>query len=260
MDLLKGKRGLIVGVANERSLAYGIAKAARQQGAELALTYQNERLESRVRAIGQELGAALLAPCDVSDDASVAGLATRLRSAWPRIDFLVHAVAFAQREELAGRFLDTSREGFRVALDVSAYSLVALCRALAPHFPSEGGSVMTLSYYGSEKVVPNYNIMGVAKAALESTVRYLASDLGPQGIRVNALSPGPVKTLSAAGVKGLRGMLEVVPKIAPLRRNIDADDVGQAALFLLSDLGRATTGEVIHVDAGYHVIGATAGD
>jgi enoyl-[acyl-carrier protein] reductase I len=252
-SLLAGKSGLIVGIANERSLAYGIAKAARAQGAELYLTYQNERLESRVEAIAGELSAHLLPACDLTDDAQLARLGESLRDA--SLDFVVHAVAHAKREELEGHFVDTSREGFALALDVSVYSLVALVRTLLPRL-NLGASVLTLSYYGAEKVIPHYNVMGVAKAALEATVRYLAFDLGPRAIRVNALSPGPVKTLSAAGVSGLRQMLKHVEKTAPLGRNIALDEVGEAAVFLLSPMARAVTGEVMYVDAGYHTLGA----
>ncbi|MBI3178942.1 MAG: SDR family oxidoreductase, partial [Deltaproteobacteria bacterium] len=195
-------------------------------------------------------------PCDLGRDAEIAALASAVQE-WGKLDFVVHAVASAKREELQGRFVDTSRDGFALALEVSVYSLVALVRALEPSL-APGASVLTLTYYGGEKAVPNYNIMGVAKAALDASVRYLAADLGPKGIRVNALSPGPVKTLSAAGIPGLRDMLGFVEQVAPLRRNITIDDVGRAALFLLSDLGGATTGEVVHVDAGYHILGAPA--
>lgn len=258
MGLLTGRRGLIVGVANARSLATGIARAARREGAELALTYQDERLAESVQEIAAEIGATLLAPCDLARDEDVRRLAERLGSHWGRLDFLVHAVAFAKREELEGRFADTSRAGFALALDVSVYSLVALARSFSPLLERGEGapSVLTLSYLGGDRVVPNYNVMGVAKAALEAAVRYLAADLGPAGIRVNALSPGPVRTLSAAGVRGLRTMLGLVETTAPLRRNIGADEVGDAALFTLSDLGRAVTGEVIYVDAGYGIMAA----
>jgi len=252
--MLEGKRGLVVGIANERSIAYGIARAARAVGATLAVTYQNDRLLRRVEPLARDLGATVVMPCDVTRDEEIANVAERLTEAWGSIDFLVHAVAFAEREDLEGRFVDTGRAGFATALDVSAYSLVALSRALLPLF-AQGGSIVTLSYGGSRRAMPNYNIMGVAKAALEATVRYLAADLGPDGVRVNALSPGPIKTLSAAGVRGLRTMLAHAAEQAPLRRNVTIDDVGRAATFLLSDLSAGTTGEVIHVDAGYHAIG-----
>ncbi len=258
MGLLEGRRGLVVGVANARSLATAIARAARREGAELALTFQNERLADSVREIAGEVGAALVLPCDVTRDQEVAALADRIGESWGRLDFLVHAVAFAKREELEGAYLDTSRDGFALALDVSVYSLVALARALAPLLAKGEGapSILTLSYLGSERVVPSYNVMGVAKAALEASVRYLAADLGPRGVRVNALSPGPVRTLSAAGIRGMRSMLGLVEAAAPLRRNVSADDVGEAALFALCGLGRAVTGEVVHVDGGFGVIAA----
>ncbi len=251
--MLEGKRGLIVGIANERSIAYGIARSARAAGATLAVTYQNDRLLRWVEPLARELGATAIMECDVAEDAQVAEVSGRLRELWGRLDFLVHAVAFAEREDLEGRFVDTSRAGFVTALDVSVYSLVALTRAFRPALAG-GGSVVTLSYGGSRRAVPNYNVMGVAKAALEAAVRYLAADLGPEGVRVNALSPGPIKTLSAAGVRGLRSMLNHAAEVTPLRRNVDIDDVGRAATFLLSDLSAGTTGEVIHVDGGFHAV------
>jgi enoyl-[acyl-carrier protein] reductase I len=245
-----------VGVANARSLATAIARACRREGAELALTFQNERLEPSVRALAGELGATIVEPCDVTRDEQVTALATRVEAAWVRLDFLVHAVATARREELEGAFLDTTRDGFAMALDVSVYSLVALARAFAPLLERGEGapSILTLSYLGGERVVPNYNVMGVAKAALDASVRYLAADLGPRGVRVNALSPGPLRTLSAAGIRGLRTMLSLVESAAPLRRNVSTDEVGDAALFALSPLGRAMTGEVVHVDAGFGIM------
>lgn len=256
MGLLSGRRGLVVGIANQRSLAYGIAKAARAEGAELALTYQNERLLRSIEPIASELGADIVVPCDVSVDAEITHLAQTIRDRWGQLDFLVHAVAFANREELDGRFVDTSRQGFAQALDISVYSLVALTHACQDLLSKTHGSVLTLSYHASRQAVPHYNVMGVAKAALESSVRFLARDLGPQGIRVNALSAGPVRTLSAAGVPGLRSMLQFVENESPLRRNVTIDDVGRAALFALSDLGGAMTGETFHVDSGMHAIGA----
>jgi enoyl-[acyl-carrier protein] reductase I len=261
MGLLEGRRGLVVGVANNRSIAYGIARAARAEGAQLALTYQGEALKKRVEPIAAELGCDFVRPCDLQDEAQLTSVAAELGEHWGSLDFLVHAVATAKREELDGRYLDTSRDGFGLAMDVSVYSLVSLTRALEPLLlKAEGGaSILTLSYYGSEKAVPHYNVMGVAKAALEASVRYLATDLGRNNIRVNALSAGPIKTLSAAGIKGLRSMLGHVETHAPLGRNVDIDDVGRAALYFLSDLGRATTGEVLHVDAGYHSIVAMEG-
>jgi len=258
MELLKGRKGLIIGIANNRSIAYGIGRAVAAQGAELILTYQNERLRPKVASIGEELGALDVVPCDVGEDASIEALVETVTEQWGELDFLVHAVAFANREDLAGRFVETSRSGFGLALDISVYSLVALSRAFEPLLREGdcGGSILTLSYYGGEKVVPNYNVMGVAKAALESTLRYLAVDLGPFGIRVNGISSGPVKTLSAAGIRGMRSQLGVVGEQTPLKRNITLEDIGGAAVFALSDLGSGMTGEVFHVDAGYHVLGA----
>ena len=258
MAVLEGRRGLVVGIANERSIAYGIAKACVAQGAEVALTYQNERLAKRVEPIAEELGAVFVQPCDLMDPVQVEALNARLEQEWGSLDFLVHAVAFANREDLEGRFVDTSLAGFRTAMDVSVYTLVSLTRACEGLLAAseKGASVLTLSYYGSEKAVPNYNVMGVAKAALEASVRYLASELGPAGIRVNAVSAGPIKTLSAAGIKGMRGMLARSADVTPLRRTVTIDDVGGAAVFALSDLGSGMTGEVVHVDAGYHAVGA----
>lgn len=262
MGILSGKRGLVVGIANERSLAYGIARACAEHGAELAITYQNEKLATRVEPLASALGAKLCLPCDLTESDAVAGLVGRLTEAWGGLDFVVHAVATAKREELEGRFVDTSREGFLLALDVSVYTLVSLTRALEPLLAGRerGAAVLTLSYYGAEKAIPNYNVMGVAKAALEASVRYLAVDLGPRGVRVNAISAGPVRTLSAAGIRGMRSMLGAVERAAPLRRNVTIDDVGGAAVYLLSDLGRGTTGEVLYVDSGYHVLGASGLD
>jgi enoyl-[acyl-carrier protein] reductase I len=258
MGLLSGTRGLIVGIANERSLAYGIAKAARAEGAELAITYQNELMKKRVEPIAAELGAFYTGACDLGDETAIADLASKL--AGDGLDFVVHAVASAKREELSGRFLETSRDGFALAMDVSVYSLVALTRHMAPLLAksTKHPSILTLSYIGAQVVIPSYNVMGVAKAALEASVRYLASDLGPSGVRVNAISAGPARTLSAAGVKGLREMLGCVEREAPLRRNIDADEVGRAALAPLSAIGSGMTGDVIYVDAGYHILGGGA--
>jgi enoyl-[acyl-carrier protein] reductase I len=256
-DLLQGRRGLIIGIANERSLAFGIARACHDQGASLAVTYQSARLERRVLPLARELGAELCLPCDLTSDAEVQAVVEAVRRTWGGLDFLVHAVAHARREELEGRFVETSRDGFVEAMGGSVFSLVKLCRAFEPLLAlGSSPSVVTLSYYGGDKAMPSYNVMGLAKAALEAAVRYLAADLGPQGIRVNALSPGPVKTLSAAGVSGLREMLAYVARVSPLRRNVGLDDVGQAALFLLSDLSAATTGDVLFVDSGYNIIGA----
>lgn len=262
MKLLENRRGLIVGVANERSIAFGIAKACVAHGAQIALTYQNERLEKRVNPIAEQLGAQWVMPCDLTDPAALASVRAKIEESWGALDFVVHAVAFAEKKDLEGRFVDTSIEGFRTAMDVSVYTLVALTRELESLLEKSdnGGSIVTLSYYGSQKVIPNYNVMGVAKAALEASVRYLAADVGSKGIRVNAISAGPIKTLSAAGIKGMRGMLDQMGSMTPLGRNVDIDDVGGAAVFALSDLGRGMTGDVIYVDAGYHALGAWDGE
>jgi enoyl-[acyl-carrier protein] reductase I len=256
--LLEGKHGLVLGVANKRSIAWGIARAAQREGARLALTYQGERLERNVRALAEELTDPVLLPCDVSRDEDIQAVAEGVRKEFGRLDFVVHAVAFALREELDGAFVDTSREGYRVAQDISSYSLTALARETAPLMEESGGSIVTLSYLGGERVVPHYNVMGVAKAALEMSVRYLAADLGPRGIRVNAISAGPIKTLAASGVHGLSKMLEYHRTHAPLRRNTEQDEVGDTGLFLVSSLSRGVTGEVIHVDGGFHVMGMAA--
>lgn len=252
--LVDGKRALVLGVASERSIAWAIAQRLAQEGAALALTYQNERLERNVRPLAESLPGTWLLSCDVSDDEQISRLVQELQSRWGRLDILVHSVAFAKKEELSGRYVDTSREGFRLAMDVSVFSLVALCKALEP-IMGAGSSVLTLTYLGSERVVPNYNVMGVAKAALEASVRYLANDLGPQGIRVNAISAGPVNTLAARAIAGFTAMLQRVREVAPLRRNTEAEEVADAAMFLLSDLSRGVTGEVLYVDSGYHVLG-----
>lgn len=252
--LVEGKNALVLGVASERSIAWAIARRLAQEGARLALTYQNERLEKNVRPLAETIPGTLVLPCDVSDDGQIGSLVQSLQQEWGRVDLLVHSVAFAKKEELSGRYVDTSREGFHIAMDVSVFSLVALCRALEP-LMGEGGSVVTLTYIGSERVVPNYNVMGVAKAALEASVRYLASDLGPQGIRVNAVSAGPINTLAARAIAGFTTMLQRVREVAPLRRNTEAQEVADVAVFLLSDLARGVTGEVIYVDSGYHAMG-----
>jgi enoyl-[acyl-carrier protein] reductase I len=254
LTLLKGKRALILGVANDHSIAWAIAQAMHREGAELAFTYVGASIERRVRPLAESLGSTLILSCDVTNDDEITAAAEQLRAAWPTVDIVVHAVAFAQREDLKGRFVDTSRLGFRTALEVSAYSLVAVARALDPSL-SAGASIITLTYLGAEKVLPNYNVMGVAKAALEASVRYLAADLGERGIRVNAISAGPVRTLSAAGITGFKDMLHHHAERAPLRRSIRAAEVGDAAVFLASDLASAVTGEVIHVDAGYSIVG-----
>lgn len=256
MSDFTGKQGLVVGVANKRSIAWAIAQATASRGARLALTFQG-RFEEHVRELSEGLAQPpLVLPCDVQSDDEIAAVFARVDEEFGALDFLVHAAAFAPRDELTSPFLNTTREGFRVALDVSAYSLVALARAAVPLMEKRGGgSILTLTYLGSERVFPNYNVMGVAKAALESTVRYLAADVGPRNIRVNAISAGPIKTLAAAGIGGFSTILNVYRERAPLRRNVEAAEVGEAAAFLLSDAGRAITGEVLMVDSGFHVSG-----
>jgi enoyl-[acyl-carrier protein] reductase I len=251
-----GKTGLIVGVANKRSIAWAIAQATASRGARLALTYQG-RFEEHVNELSQGLAQPpLVLPCDVASDADIDAVVAKVDQEFGGLDFIVHGAAFAPREELSAPFVNTSREGFRVALDISAYSLIALTRAALPLMEKRGGgSVVTLSYLGSERVFPNYNVMGVAKAALEATVRYLAADVGPKNVRVNAISAGPIKTLAAAGISGFSSILGVYRDRAPLRRNIETSEVGEAAAFLLSDAGRGVTGEVLMVDAGFHVTG-----
>jgi enoyl-[acyl-carrier protein] reductase I len=251
-----GKHGLIVGVANKRSIAWAIAQATARRGARLALTYQG-RFEEHVNELSQGLGEpALVLPCDVASDADLDAVFATIDQEFGGLDFVVHGAAFAPREELSAPFAGTTREGFRIALDISAYSLIALAGRAAPLMERRGGgSMLTLTYLGSERVFPNYNVMGVAKAALEASVRYLAADLGPKNIRVNAVSAGPIKTLAAAGISGFSNILTVYRDRAPLRRNVDAAEVGEAAAFLLSEAGRGITGEVLMVDAGYHVAG-----
>lgn len=253
--LYEGKRVLVFGVANERSIAWGIARAMHAAGAECAFTFAGEVLEKRVRPLAESVDAPLILPCDVTRDADVEAAFARVRERWDAIDVLIHSIGFANREDLDGRFLDTSRDGFATALDVSVYSLVLLARHAVPLLVPRNGAILTLTYYGSEKVVPNYNVMGVAKAALEASVRYLASDVGPDGVRVNAISAGPIKTLAASGVRGFRGILGTIAERAPLRRNVTQDDVARAALFLCSEMGAGVTGEVVHVDSGYNVMG-----
>jgi enoyl-[acyl-carrier protein] reductase I len=251
-----GKHGLIVGVANKRSIAWAIAQATARRGAHLALTYQG-RFEEHVKDLSEGLQPSpLVLPCDVTSDDEIAAVFTRVEQEFGGLDFVVHGAAFAPREELEAPFLNTSRNGFRTTLDISAYSLIALARGAAPLMEKRGGgSVLTLSYLGSERVVPGYHVMGVAKAALEATVRYLAADVGPKNIRVNAVSAGPIKTLAAAGIKGFSNILHVYPERAPLRRNVDTGEVAEASAFLLSDAGKGVTGEVLYVDAGYHITG-----
>jgi enoyl-[acyl-carrier protein] reductase I len=253
--LLKEKTGVVFGVANKRSIAWAIARRASEEGARIAITYQGERLEENARELASTLNGALVLPCDVSNDAEVQEVFHRLGKEFGGLDFVVHGIAFALREELEGEFVNTSREGYRVAQEISSYSLTAIARHAAPLMESRKGSILTLTYLGGERVIPHYNVMGVAKAALDMSVRYLASDLGPRGIRVNALSAGPLKTLASAGIRGFSRILEHMREHAPLRRNVDQNEVADAALFLLSDLSRGVTGEVLHVDCGYHIMG-----
>jgi len=253
--LLEGKTGLVLGIANKRSLAWGIAQSVSREGARLAVTYQGERLEENVRELAAGLKEPVILPCDVSRDEDIDALMQGVQKELGGLDFVVHAVAYALREELDGEFLDTSREGYRLAQDISSYSLTAVARRAAPLMEGRAGSIVTLTYLGGERVVPHYNVMGVAKAALDMSVRYLAADLGPRGIRVNAVSAGPVKTLAASGVHGISKMLEYHRTHAPLRKNTEQEEMGDAALFLVSPLSRGVTGEVIHVDGGFHVMG-----
>ncbi|MEZ5813185.1 MAG: enoyl-ACP reductase FabI [Alphaproteobacteria bacterium] len=258
-NFLKGKRGLVMGVANDRSIAWGIAKAAVAAGAELAFTYQGEALEKRVRPLADQIGAKIVVPCDVTDEASVDAAFKAIEDEWGTLDFVVHAIAFSDKNELDGLYLDTSRENFTRTMDISVYSFTSVARRAAP-LMKDGGSLITLTYYGAEQVMPHYNVMGVAKAALECSVRYLAADLGPKNIRVNAISAGPIKTLAASGIGDFRYILKWNELNSPLRRNVTIDDVGRSGLFLLSDLGSGVTGEVLHVDAGYHTVGMCSVD
>jgi len=253
--LLEGKTGLVMGVANKRSIAWGITNAVSKAGARVVLTYQSERLGENVTELATSLKDPLLLQCDVANDDQIASTMGRIREQVGHLDFLVHALAFAPREALDGMYADTKRDDFKTALDVSAYSLVAVSRAALPLMKDRQGSIVTLTYLGSERVVQNYNVMGVAKAALESTVRYLANDLGPHGIRVNAISAGPIKTLASSAVGGISGMIKLHAEKAPLRRAVDIDEVGDVGLFLASSLSRGVTGEVIYVDGGYHILG-----
>ena len=256
MSTLAGKHGLIVGVANKRSISWAIAQAAAAAGARLALTYPSARLEENVRELAAQLDQPLLAPCDVASDQQIADLAATIDREFGGLDFFVHGAAFAPAPELSNPFVDTSREGFRIALDVSVYSLVGLTRAVAPLIEKRGGgSILTLTFIGSQRVFPNYNVMGVSKAALEASVRYLAADLGPRGIRVNAISAGPIKTLAAAGISGFSNILQVHRDRAPLRRNVELGEVADAAVFLLGAASRGVTGEILMVDSGFHVSG-----
>lgn len=258
--LMAGKRGLIMGLANDKSLAWGIAKALRAQGAELAFSFLGEALERRVRPLAEELGSDFLLSCDVSDMGSIDTCFDELAARWPTIDFLVHAIGFSDKNELRGKYVDTSLDNFLLTMNISAYSLVAVTKRAVPMMTEHGGSILTLSYYGAEKVIPHYNVMGVAKAALETSVKYLAMDLGPENIRVNAISAGPIKTLAASGIGDFRYIMKWNELNSPLRRNVTIEDVGGAGLYLLSDLASGVTGEIHHVDAGYNVIGMKAED
>ncbi|MCO4053769.1 MAG: enoyl-ACP reductase FabI [Bosea sp.] len=252
--LLKGKRGLIMGVANNRSIAWGIAKACAEQGAELALTYQGEALRKRVEPLARELGAIVVGHCDVTDEASMDAVFEQLGASWGKFDFLVHCIAYADKNELTGRYVDTKAENFSQSLLISCYSFTALAQR-AEKLMTDGGSMVTLTYYGAEKWMPHYNIMGVAKAALEASVRYLAADLGPSRIRVNAISAGPIKTLAASGIGDFRYILRWNEYNAPLRRTVTIEEVGETCAYLVSDWSRGMTGEILHVDSGYHIVG-----
>ncbi len=261
MGFLAGKRALIVGLASERSIAHGIAVAMHREGAELAFTYQNERLKERVVEMADALGSAVTLPMDVASDAEIDAAFAGIRERWDYLDIVVHSVAFAPREELAGTFVEsTTRDGFRIAHEISSYSLTALARAARPLMQGRAGAIVTLSYLGAVRSIPSYNVMGLAKASLEANVRFLAADLGPSGIRVNAISAGPIKTLAAAGVSGFRRMLAQVASATPLRRNVSTEEVGNAAAFLCSDLASGITGEVLYVDAGYSHVGMSFPD
>jgi len=258
-QLMAGKRGLIMGMANNRSIAWGIAKALAEEGAELALTYQGGTMERRVRPLAEQLGCKIVLPCDVTDPGSLDAVFARLAETWGTLDFVVHAIAFSDKSELDGRFVDTSEENFTQTLLVSCYSLTAVTQR-AEKLMSGGGAILTLTYYGAEKVMPHYNVMGVAKAALEASVKYLAADLGKSGIRVNAISAGPIRTLAASGIGDFRYILKWNEHNSPLRRTVTIEDVGYSAVYILSDWGRSVTGEIHHVDCGYHVVGMKAED
>lgn len=258
-QLLAGKRGLIMGLANDKSIAWGIAKACADAGAELAFSYQGDALLKRVNPLAAQLGSSLVVPCDVADEASMDALFETLKAEWGQLDFVVHAIGFSDKNELRGRYVETSRDNFTMTMDISVYSFTAVMQR-AEKMMTNGGSALTMTYYGAERIMPHYNVMGVAKAALESSVRYLAEDLGKDGIRVNAISAGPIKTLAASGIGDFRYIMKWNEYNSPLRRNVTIDDVGKSALYLLSDLGSGVTGETHHVDAGYHVVGMKAVD
>jgi len=257
--LMAGKRGLIMGLANKRSIAWGIAKSCADAGAEIALTFQGEAIQKRVEPLAADIGAIVAGHCDVTDAASMDAVFAKLEKEWGKLDFLVHAIGFSNKDELDGRYVDTSPENFKMTMDISVYSLTALTQR-AEKLMSDGGSILTLTYYGSEKVMPHYNVMGVAKAALEASVRYLAVDLGGQNIRVNAISAGPIKTLAASGIGDFRYILKWNEYNSPLKRTVTIEEVGDSALYLLSDLSRGVTGEILHVDSGYHTVGMKAVD
>ena len=257
--LMAGKRGLVMGLANDKSIAWGIARALAAEGAELAFSYQGEALKKRVEPLAASLGSTLVLPCDVGDEATIDSLFRSLQDAWGSLDFLVHAIGFSDKDQLRGRYADTTRDNFLMTMDISVYSFTAVARRAAAMMP-EGGSLLTLTYYGAERVMPHYNVMGVAKAALEASVRYLAEDFGKDGIRVNAISAGPIKTLAASGIGDFRYIMKWNELNSPLRRNVTQEDVGNSALYLLSRLGAGVTGETHHVDAGYHVVGMKAVD
>jgi len=256
MGFLAGKRALIVGIASNRSIAYGVAKAMHREGAELALTYQTDKLKSRVEGVASEVGSDIVLPLDVADDAQIDGLFEALGERWDGLDIIVHSVGFAPREQLEGSFADAvTRDGFRIAHDISAYSFAALAKAGRKMMEGRNGALVTMSYLGAVRTVPHYNVMGVAKASLEATTRYLADSLGPEGTRVNAVSAGPIRTLAASGISGFKGMLAEAEQKNPLRRNVTIDEVGNAAAFLCSDLASGITGDVLYVDSGYHILG-----
>ncbi|SMH55724.1 enoyl-ACP reductase FabI [Maritimibacter sp. HL-12] len=257
--LMNGKRGLIMGLANDKSIAWGIARACREAGAELAFSYQGDAVKKRVVPLADQLGSEIVLPCDVGDDASIDALFAALEATWGKLDFVVHAIGYSDKAQLRGRYAETTRDNFRVTMDISVYSFTAVASRAARMMPN-GGSIVTLTYYGAERVMPHYNVMGVAKAALEASVRYLAEDFGKDGIRVNAISAGPIKTLAASGIGDFRYIMKWNELNSPLRRNVTTDDVGNSALYLLSDLGAGVTGETHHVDAGYHVVGMKAVD
>ena len=254
MAMLKGKKALIMGVANAKSIAWGIAEALHKEGAELGFTFVGESIEKRVRPLAEGIGASLVLPCDAGSDEDIAKLFEDVKKQWGDFDILIHAMAFANKDELKGEFIDTSRDGFKLAMDISAYSLVGICQKARP-IMNEGGSVITLTYLGAERVIKNYNVMGVAKAALETSVKYLAPDLGAHGIRINAISAGPIKTLAAMGISGFRDILNVVEEKSPMQRNVTPKDIGGTALYLASDLASGVTGDVIYVDSGFSIMG-----